>query len=449
MKKSLIKIFISLFLIAFATNISRIPGTNSFFTDNAKVKGNSVTAGYWVLPTVTVSVPKDGDKLKAHSLSAIKWIATSSDPGATDGMDIDIDYKCDGIKLTNIVKKNGNTGLLYWNVPDKTYNNCTVRVTATDSHGLTNSGESGKFKIVSPCNAGDVVINEVMWMGTWKDHNDQWIELRNTTDHDIDITDWNIFGATKGQGQLGIAGDKDKYTIPANGYFLVTRLDDKKTEVKISPDLVNGSLGFYHDYKKNGPVVLEDKYGNVIDRTPDASYSHWPAGQRGILLHLSMERNDNPQNGADSSSWHTAIDLRNGGTAYWNDGGFNFGTPGKKNLGENNNLTSSDFEKMDKDALNGTIKDGKPDSGNSTNPFGNVDNPPNNPAGVGGTGVVGGTGDIQDGTVPAADAPATDTSGDENATDVKIDPSADVKPADTDTPKDNSGENSSQPATTE
>ena len=34
----------------------------------------------------------------------------------------------------------------------------------------------------------DVVINEVAWMGTAADHNDEWIELYNATDAPITLT---------------------------------------------------------------------------------------------------------------------------------------------------------------------------------------------------------------------------------------------------------------------
>jgi len=41
-------------------------------------------------------------------------------------------------------------------------------------------------------NPGDVVINELMWMGSTKGASDEWIELRNTTDSSIDISGWQI-----------------------------------------------------------------------------------------------------------------------------------------------------------------------------------------------------------------------------------------------------------------
>src|SRR3989344_3891492 len=39
---------------------------------------------------------------------------------------------------------------------------------------------------------GDVVINEIMWMGTQGDSADEWIELRNMTGGVIDISNWVV-----------------------------------------------------------------------------------------------------------------------------------------------------------------------------------------------------------------------------------------------------------------
>ncbi|RLC79600.1 MAG: hypothetical protein DRJ03_23240, partial [Chloroflexi bacterium] len=47
-------------------------------------------------------------------------------------------------------------------------------------------------------NAGDVVINEVAWMGTAANSSDEWIELYNTTGSSIDIGNWSIYGADTG-----------------------------------------------------------------------------------------------------------------------------------------------------------------------------------------------------------------------------------------------------------
>ena len=46
--------------------------------------------------------------------------------------------------------------------------------------------------IIYAASAGDVVINEIAWMGTEASSGHEWIELYNTTGNDIDLTNWCI-----------------------------------------------------------------------------------------------------------------------------------------------------------------------------------------------------------------------------------------------------------------
>lgn len=42
---------------------------------------------------------------------------------------------------------------------------------------------------------GDVVINEVAWMGTAADYRDEWIELYNNSQENIDLSGWSLSAA--------------------------------------------------------------------------------------------------------------------------------------------------------------------------------------------------------------------------------------------------------------
>ncbi len=70
---------------------------------------------------------------------------------------------------------------------------------------------------------GALIINEVAWMGTWKDGvlspNDEWIELRNTTDQAIGVSGWALSdGNTL---TITLSG-----SVPGNGLVLLERTDD-------------------------------------------------------------------------------------------------------------------------------------------------------------------------------------------------------------------------------
>ena len=74
---------------------------------------------------------------------------------------------------------------------------------------------------------GDVVINELMWMGSYNDIGDdkdfdEWIELRNMTDQPIDLTGWQLEHSAVSHGNLVLAG-----IIPANVYFIIANYNNK------------------------------------------------------------------------------------------------------------------------------------------------------------------------------------------------------------------------------
>src|SRR3989344_6887087 len=65
-----------------------------------------------------------------------------------------------------------------------------------------------------------ILINELAWMGTAESANDEWLELYNPTDAEIDLTGWRL-EATDGSPKIELSG-----IIAAGGYFLLERTDD-------------------------------------------------------------------------------------------------------------------------------------------------------------------------------------------------------------------------------
>ena len=111
-----------------------------------------------------------------------------------------------------------------------------------------------------------VVINEVAWMGTQASTYDEWIELYNTTDQDIDLTGWTL-EAEDGTPSIALNG-----TIPAHGFFLLERTDDNTISDIPADQIYTGAL-------ENGGEILylKDPSGNVID-TANGDGGGWPAG---------------------------------------------------------------------------------------------------------------------------------------------------------------------------
>jgi len=142
---------------------------------------------------------------------------------------------------------------------------------------------------------GDVVINEVAWMGTAVSTSDEWIELYNTTDLAIDIEGWTL-AATGSTLNITLSG-----TISAHGYFLLERTDD----TAISDIHADWSGSFGTGLLNDGDLLtVTDELSNVID-TANGDGGPWP---RGINIssteRYTMER-INPLISDEDTNWAT------------------------------------------------------------------------------------------------------------------------------------------------
>ena len=153
-----------------------------------------------------------------------------------------------------------------------------------------------------------IVINEIAWMGTevegvepknwWKY---EWIELFNPTNKEINIAGWQIENAKSKNETLTILAGK----IPTKEYFLICRKEIGGC------DLIESKLSLHNKYNKNGKLVLKSKPGDIIDVTPEAVNSKWPAGNN-QKPKKTMERIDPLVSGLDLKNWGTS--QRTGGT---------------------------------------------------------------------------------------------------------------------------------------
>ena len=320
-RMSRIRMYFSLFIVAVGAAMSQLGGTNAYFFDEGKIDNITFAAGVWI-PTVTMTVdPDEPDGL--HSVY-------SESPCVR--FDVDIDdttihyvFQTDDDESSGMVDPGtcvyppeGASQLEVYAVNDK--NDNWVSESLTESF------------VVHTVSEGDIVINELMWMGAFGDKRDEWIELRNMTDREIDLSGFRIEGA--GQGGGGHIQIPRGYSIEAGGYFLITREKWNKTAIGLDSDL-DKDEGYTHVSGmglQNGgeKLVLQDAEKNAID-VAWKNNKMWPDGFDGLFLHLSMERDLKPGDGTKKSSWHTCIDKKCNDKTYWHKEGLNFGTPGKKN----------------------------------------------------------------------------------------------------------------------
>lgn len=125
-----------------------------------------------------------------------------------------------------------------------------------------------------------IILNEIAWMGTLNSANDEWIELKNISNHEVSIENWQLID--KGN-QIHIIFEKD-HIIPSDSFFILERTDDTSLP-SISADIIyKGSLS-----NKNESLYLFDENCVLIDKV--ISESKWPAGDNSKKL--TMERKTN------------------------------------------------------------------------------------------------------------------------------------------------------------
>ncbi|MBL7058499.1 lamin tail domain-containing protein [Patescibacteria group bacterium] len=128
-----------------------------------------------------------------------------------------------------------------------------------------------------------VIISELAWMGTEISSSDEWIELKNNTNGEINLDGWTLI-AQDGSPTVSLTG-----IVPANGYFLLERTDDESVPGIIADLIYIGSLG------NTGEVIeLRNDNGDIIHSL--STTDTWPAGDN--TTKQTMEWN--------GSAWQTS-----------------------------------------------------------------------------------------------------------------------------------------------
>ncbi|MCK5285927.1 MAG: lamin tail domain-containing protein [Candidatus Pacebacteria bacterium] len=191
-------------------------------------------------------------------------------------------------------------------------NNGVFSTTTATSTQVTNLNEEDyEFSVASVAKNGNtsatstqivkinqmpVVINEIAWAGTDASVYDEWIELYNRSDEDINLEDWILY-SQDGSPDLYFANAIDKI-IEAKSYYLIERTDDT-TISNIKADFVinfgtglgNGGEHLILAYKKPNQATT------TIDQAPFAGNWIYKDGNR------SLERYDYNSSGNNTDNW--------------------------------------------------------------------------------------------------------------------------------------------------
>jgi len=300
----------------------------SGFVDTEFVQ-STITSGTWPPPVPELASPADGtiaivgsvwtnspvmDWVDVAWSDPVTYVYQSSHSSAVnpDGSFVVPVYTSGMLGASEIPASGTPDGVYYWHVRA-----CDLVYGCGDWSG---AWALMVDSTIQEAGAGDVVINEVMWMGSDGHTADEWIELRNMTGNTIILKNWVIENGGSGSNSIMLSG-----IIPANGFFLISHYSSTGSVMSdlIVVDNVIAGISLLNDGEQ---LTLKDAVGNVIDQTP---VGVWPSGVN-TTLKQSMERNDDPTTG-----WHTCVDAACNDLIFWDAEGNDYGTPGAANLSEN------------------------------------------------------------------------------------------------------------------
>jgi hypothetical protein len=143
---------------------------------------------------------------------------------------------------------------------------------------------------VSSAQALEPVINEIGWMGTDHSSYDEWIELYNPSQNNIDLTGWKL-KTDDNSPNISLQG-----TIKSDDFFVLERTDDT-TLPRTADQIYTGNLN------NTGEIIqLLNTHGQIIDQTPK---NIWPGGDN-TKPKKSLERiNAFSGSGTDPNNWST------------------------------------------------------------------------------------------------------------------------------------------------
>ncbi|PIR76195.1 MAG: hypothetical protein COU32_03505 [Candidatus Magasanikbacteria bacterium CG10_big_fil_rev_8_21_14_0_10_42_10] len=222
-----------------------------------------------------------------------------------------LDMNIDGGEWTSIVTSIEDSSYLFLGERPHTY---SFRIQAVDSLGNTSEWREndGNISLDWP---KSVIVNEIAWGGTAASPTysrdcpkQEWMELKNTTDTDIDLSGWHMLftSPTGATSSLVLSG-----SIPSGGYQLLARQDRGQNALAGIPiDTVYQDI----DMDNEGmSIILQNDIGRTIDEL--SFLNGWPAGSIG----RSMERMEN--------SWKTSEQVSARGEANGCGGGTIYGSP--------------------------------------------------------------------------------------------------------------------------
>lgn len=149
-----------------------------------------------------------------------------------------------------------------------------------------------------------VIINEIGWAGTSLSISDEFVELYNTTNYDINMSNWKIKGAATSGSDLILPATS---TIPALGFFIVANYppDSEKSASEIEADFISSSISLANS---DAEYQLLDSENILIDEADDGSGAPFAGNNE---TKASMARKPGCWDGGLEECWFTSHDQIN------------------------------------------------------------------------------------------------------------------------------------------
>ncbi|MBU1148957.1 lamin tail domain-containing protein [Patescibacteria group bacterium] len=157
-------------------------------------------------------------------------------------------------------------------------------------------------------------------MGSSSSSADEWIELRNLTTQEIDLSGWLITKKSGGSENVMLEIPEGEI-IPAQSFYLIANYDSEasNSQLDIQPDLVETDVSLINSGLQ---IKLYDSQDQLVDTADDGSGKPLAGGYVSGEIWKSMERISSPINGTVVDDWKTATDSIN-----FDSGAVELGTP--------------------------------------------------------------------------------------------------------------------------
>ena len=133
-----------------------------------------------------------------------------------------------------------------------------------------------------------IVLNEVAWMGSTEHHTNEWIELKNISSFEVDVSGWWLIDQAEQIKEVF----PQNTIIPAGRFLLLERTDDDSVP-NVRADMI------YTGILSNDEEGLRLLSPNCLIQDEVLADPKWPAGE--ASSRKTMERK------ADLSGWQTSV----------------------------------------------------------------------------------------------------------------------------------------------